>query len=155
MRCETAIEQIQEWLDKASTGAMPEEIGAHIRGCAECRTFIQRWNHIEVGIQSLREEAPLLPNTFAEGLKARLAEEKSHPGFSMRLREYVQYRLVGPFGYSRRMKFAVAGLSMILLVAVAVMVLSAAHPFSSLSAQNNMATVQPNHAGHLHDSTSP
>src|SRR5205807_1225769 len=52
--------------------ALPPELGEHVRECTGCRSFISRWNTIELRLQALREEAPRLSPDQVMALRARM-----------------------------------------------------------------------------------
>lgn len=79
MKCDTAREQIQDWLDTHHATAMPEPLRDHVRECVECRTFIQSWNSIELRLQTAREDAPPLSSDFTIRLRARLNAPPAQP----------------------------------------------------------------------------
>lgn len=103
MRCERARRKIQVWLDRSGASPMPPEIRAHVRECGDCRAFITRWNAIELRLQTLREETPRLSSDFSLSLQARLNTERA--------------QMARPASI-RRWPFAVAGASMLLLLAL-------------------------------------
>jgi predicted anti-sigma-YlaC factor YlaD len=72
MRCDRSRARIQDWLDEPGAPAMPAEIREHIRDCTDCRSFIKRWNTIEAGLMTMREQAPRLSPDFGHSLQARL-----------------------------------------------------------------------------------
>jgi predicted anti-sigma-YlaC factor YlaD len=77
MRCENSRARIQEWLDTPGATAMSPEIGEHIRECTECRGFIKKWNSIELGLQSMREQAPQLSSDFSFSVQSRIQAEQA------------------------------------------------------------------------------
>lgn len=72
MHCARIRDRIQDWFDSPGAPAMPDDVREHVHACAECRAFIQRWNRIEAGLQSLREDAPRLSLDFHSSLRARV-----------------------------------------------------------------------------------
>jgi hypothetical protein len=110
MRCETARERIQDWFDSASATAMPPDIGAHVHECAECKGFIQRWNRIEVSMQSMRTESPGPSPAFRSSLQARL---DSIPARRPRLQDLPIARMFRP------VRYALAMASVVLIIALA------------------------------------
>jgi len=49
---------------------MPVAAAAHLRACAECRDYVRRWDRIELGLQALRDSAPLPSADFRLSLEA-------------------------------------------------------------------------------------
>jgi predicted anti-sigma-YlaC factor YlaD len=94
MRCENSRDRIQEWLDTPGAPSMSPEIGEHIRECTDCRSFIKNWNSIELGFQSMREQAPPLSNDFTVSLQARLRAEQTSSRIPWPFRPW-QFALVG------------------------------------------------------------
>ena len=71
--CTSIRKQIHNWMDAASPSPMPEAVREHIRHCSDCHLFIKQWNAVEVGLVSLRTQAPTLSPSFATGLESRLS----------------------------------------------------------------------------------
>ena len=55
---------------------MPEDVRSHIAHCAVCRTFITRWNSIELRLIALREEAPELQRDLAPSIRAGVLQPR-------------------------------------------------------------------------------
>lgn len=72
--CESIREQIHHWLDEPRVPCMPEPVAAHIRQCGACRAFISRWNAIELGLQGMRDEGPVVTGDFAVAIRGRLRQ---------------------------------------------------------------------------------
>lgn len=75
MHCARIRDRIQDWFDTPGAPAMPDDVRTHVHDCAECRTFIQRWNRIEAGLQTLREDAPRLSADFHASLRSRVERQ--------------------------------------------------------------------------------
>src|SRR5687768_14574881 len=58
MHCSNTRELLQDWFDLAGGGSMPPDAAAHIRTCGSCRDFVRKWDHIELGLQALRDSLP-------------------------------------------------------------------------------------------------
>jgi hypothetical protein len=113
MSCKSIRAQIHDWMDLPSPGAMPDPIRDHIRDCPECHAFIKRWNAVEVGLVSMRNQAPALSTGFESALDSRLDATRQSPAAWSWVR-----RLVPP----RQAKLALAGGSAALLVWLCYMV---------------------------------
>ena len=76
MRCANAIGRIHDWFDTSGSEPMPTDLRLHVVECVGCRTFITRWNVIELGLASLKETAPNLHRDLTTGISARLAQKR-------------------------------------------------------------------------------
>jgi predicted anti-sigma-YlaC factor YlaD len=94
MRCDSVREKIHHWFDKPGAAAIPEEVGQHLKVCAECRVFISRWNAIELRMQSMREETPELSPGFQTRLAERLQKVAPMPRRPL-LIQYWRWTAVG------------------------------------------------------------
>src|SRR5688500_1351797 len=70
MHCTTTRELLQDWFDLAGGGPMPPDAATHIRGCVACRDFVRKWDHIELGLQALRDSLPSPSPDFKISLEA-------------------------------------------------------------------------------------
>jgi predicted anti-sigma-YlaC factor YlaD len=121
MACAKGNKIIHDWLDQPHSGSAPEEVAAHLRECSECRTFVQRWNAIELGIQAARRNVPPLTHDLNRAVWTRIRMGR---------------RRVTLAAFRRRALVAVAmGAAVIAAIALALMSLhladSASHPASS------------------------
>ncbi len=87
MMCEMTREKIHHWLDGARGGTLPPDLAEHLRSCGECRSFVSRWNGIELQLQSIREEIRPSSLDFSTAVRYRL--EQPRPRFALRLPVYV------------------------------------------------------------------
>jgi hypothetical protein len=76
MRCTTCRTQLHDWFDTQGAEPMPPAVSEHVRDCSDCKSFIKKWNSVEVGLQSVRETGAMPSQDFAVALKARLAREE-------------------------------------------------------------------------------
>ena len=49
---------------------MPPDAAVHIRTCGSCRDFVRKWDHIELGLQGLRDSLPSPSPDFKISLEA-------------------------------------------------------------------------------------
>src|SRR5687768_18450872 len=70
MHCSNTRELLQDWFDLAGGGSMPPDAAAHIRTCGSCRDFVRKWDHIELGLQALRDSLPSPSPDFEISLEA-------------------------------------------------------------------------------------
>jgi predicted anti-sigma-YlaC factor YlaD len=74
---------------------MPDVLRDHIHLCEDCRLFIQQWNAIELGLQSLKKQTPSISRDLRVAIHSRIQFERA-------LSSHLQWK---------RWQIALAGLS--------------------------------------------
>ena len=73
MRCSKTRKRLQEWFDKP-VSPLPPDVAEHVRNCTDCRSLVTRWNAIELELQAMKGEGPILPADFAASVRKRLRQ---------------------------------------------------------------------------------
>ena len=55
---------------------MPPDAAIHIRTCGDCRDFVRKWDHIELGLQALRDSLPSPSPDFKISLESSAVRVK-------------------------------------------------------------------------------
>lgn len=76
MSCTTIRARLHDWMDQPGAPGMPAEVALHVHDCADCRSFIKRWNSIELSIQSARSDVPPMSSGFRAAIYDRLDQPR-------------------------------------------------------------------------------
>ncbi len=80
MRCSKARKLFSPYIDRALSRAELDGFEAHIKGCSECRTELERLQALHVRLSSLE---PLhAPHGFTTRVMAAIADRRSQPRWS-------------------------------------------------------------------------
>ena len=58
LRCRRVRGTLERWLDSRAATPMPQHVAEHIRECSDCRTYVTRWNAVELQLRSVRDAWP-------------------------------------------------------------------------------------------------
>ncbi|MGS0763634.1 zf-HC2 domain-containing protein [Syntrophomonas curvata] len=75
MKCEQVRDMLSSYIDGMTSEKDNTAISAHLENCSQCRQELEHLRSIRIALKNL--SAPELPESFAEDLRKRLADEKT------------------------------------------------------------------------------